>query len=207
MLSRQWAWVLCASLLFLGAVGCKSAPPKEPTTTGSETGEATEPDWVTKPFGIMTEADGTKVIQAVGIASYDPNPRASATYAKAAGRDELGRQLRVQVQNMVSQYMASAQDFYDPATRSSIQNSEDVSRQITDEALMGSHQVDSWTHPKTGDKYILMKLPLDGFIDAYRNRVQQAMIREEFFQNSAEKKAAAMGSLDQQIGNLKQNGF
>lgn len=152
------------------AVGCSS--PKSLTTTGGS-----GPEWIDRPNGVFDEGSA-RVVYAVGSAADNPNPAARRMQAMARARSELARSLAVLVQGMVKDYMAVNRDFYEMDTASSVEYYEDISRQVTDEMLVGSRQVDAYRDPSDNTYYVLVRLDFDDVISSYRAQMQAAYRRE-----------------------------
>ena len=158
---RKAAMALAAAVVLMVFVGCAS------------TGKA--PEWVVKGNGAYSGQEGTAVY-AVGIAGPDPNVQAQTDKAALNGRVKLARMMNAYVAELAKNFVRTHQDFFrrDETHASSVEFFEQVSKQVTEATLKGSHQVDSWVDLKglRGSQskdalYMLMILPLDSaFYDA-----------------------------------------
>ena len=143
------------------------------------------------------------MIFAVGIAADNPNPAARRSQAIARGRSELARTLQTSVQSMVKDYMQTNRDFYDMDTASSMEYFEDISRQVTDEVLVGSRQVNAWRDPADNTLYVLMRLDFDDVIAEYKASMSQAYAREAQRKRIKANADAFEDELDTQIDKLR----
>ena len=174
MLVTKWALLLCALVMFLGTMGCRPLGQAD-HDHGQRDGRVDQPAWLPSPSAFRP-CGRQQVHSGGGHRGLRPQPsRIRDLRARAAGREPTGPATACRCRTGVPVH-GQRQDFYDPPP-SPRSNSEDVSRQITDEALMGSSRR-TLDPAKTGDKYS-SKLPLDGFIDAYGPRCR-ALVREEF---------------------------
>ena len=94
-------------------------------------------------------------IAAVGIAKmnvgYDKSFQKSE--ALADGRDALASRISTKVANLFKSYKATTGSGSD-ATYD--KTSSKVSKQLSNEVLIGSRAIDSWKHPKTNELYLLV---------------------------------------------------
>jgi hypothetical protein len=179
----------------LTAVGCSSTGGQTPVGDGS-------PDWVDRPMRAYDDG-GSTAIYAVGIAAHNPNPAARRSMAIGRGRAELARTLNTLVQGMVEDYQSTNRDFYEGMdTASSLEMWSEISRQVTDEVLVGSHHVDSWRDPMSNTEYVLMKLEFNSVIAAYREEMSASFRREETRNRIQVDRDQMEGRLDEQLDAL-----
>ena len=157
------------------------------------------PEWISQAGGVYKAEDGQTAIFAVGSYRLSPNRDFMMKAARASARDEMARQLQLEVQNMFTSYEREALDFYDEATSSSIINKEDVSRQVADEVLTGSRQIMAYRDVQDNWYYVLMRCDLDSAFYKNLRAASQAAYREGFADYSGEKKEEALNKLDEYI--------
>ena len=165
-MAKTMAVVLC--ILLGGVIGCKSQPAM---STGPTTGEWKEPKWVAQPYAAFPE-DAGKAFYAVGIAEKKkiPDVYLLRKAANTRGREELAAQLRTMVQAVMKDYTEAA--FTGSMDQGQIQSlTSNVAKSIIDETLIGSTQVDTWEHPKTGDIYVLVRMSMDGVAKQMRDKI------------------------------------
>lgn len=150
LLNTKKALWLAAAVAALGLAGCKSAPQKEviPECLFPNT-SAKAPGWVCdEPVpGIAVSAVGSAQKSEAGISFM-------REMAGTSARAELARQVRVQVQGMIKQYVettgAGTSETVDRVNTS-------VTKQITNESLAGTKIMRSITAPD-GALYVLVGL-------------------------------------------------
>ena len=183
----------------LFAVGCSSTQGGQTPVSNSDA-----PDWVDRPQRAYDDGEGT-AIYAVGIAAHNPNPAARRSMAIGRGRAELARTLSTLVQGMVEDYQSTNRDFYEGMdTASSLEMWSEISRQVTDEVLVGSQHVDSWRDPQTNTEYVLMKLEFNNVIAAYREEMSASFRREQTRDRIKGDRDAMEARLDEQLGALRE---
>ena len=109
------------------------------------------PEWVLNPSSVSKfAAVGSAKIGKAGL-------NFARTEALANARDELARQIQVKVKNLVGNFVqttgAGSQETVDKITRT-------VSKQITNQVLIGSRQKDIWISPKN-ELFVLVVLDKD----------------------------------------------
>lgn len=184
-------------LAVLGGLLLATACASPSQTTASGAG----PEWIDRP-GVTDEGDN-RVLYAVGIAADNPNPAARRGAALANGRSELARSLATLVQGLVKSYMATNRDHYEMDTASSVEYYEDLTRQVTEEVLVGSRQVDTYLDPIDRTYYVRMRLALDDVLASYRQQMQAAYYREASRQRIKVKADEFEKDLDTQLENLR----
>ncbi|MFO0981417.1 MAG: hypothetical protein U1E76_06620 [Planctomycetota bacterium] len=163
------------------------------------------PEWVRKAGGLYDDG-GKSVIYAVGIADKSPSIQWQQTMALNNSRVEMARVLQTYVQAMITNYMRSAKDYYnEQETASLVQNTEDVSRSITQGAILGAQQINSYKDERDGTLYMFMKLDLNNdFMKTYSEK-SKAALREHFAKYSKELKEDALNEMDKAIqGSMQQ---
>ena len=167
--TRKASVALLTGVVALALIGgCQTSPSARPPRPGEQ------PVWVNDPEGAFP-GDKGKVIYAVGLSADTRNRAMTMDRAKANGRDELARVLRVNAQSMIKDWMASSTDFVDPKSTTSKQFTETVSRQVTNTLLVGSRTVKSWQDPKSKTLYMLMSLSHDDFIKQLSEQSDKAL--------------------------------
>lgn len=171
-------------------IGCATAPKK--------------PDWIIKGSGAFPSETVTK-IYGVGVAGKDPNPAVQLEQARARARADLAATIRITVQKLVKDFMESHKDWFNlEDTAGSDEFFSVICKQVVDETLIGSKQVDSWKDPKTGDLYILYVLDLnDSFYNSYKNSIKNP-IRERHRVVIKERADEAEAQLDKEIEKQRQ---
>ena len=180
--------------------GCGKEAPKPQTQVQASTQEEADfrcrqdgvlaPKWTCDPY-----VEGA--IAAVGIAKRNAGNDKSMqrSEAMADGRDELASQISTKVSNLFKSYKGTTGSG-DAATFDA--TSSKVSKQLASETLAGSKSVDSWTHPKTGELYLLVTVGNDsvkkGMDDAVKTSFQNDKAMYQKF--LAEK---ANGELDAEL--------
>lgn len=193
----QAVTALALTAALLPAAGCSSTDEAQ-TPMGSGA-----PVWVDKPQAAYDDG-GTTAIYAVGIAANNPNPAARRSMAMSRGRAELARTLNTLVQGMIEDYQSTNRDFYEGVdTASSVEMFSEISRQVTDEVLVGSQQVDSWRDPSTNTEYVLMKLAFNNVIMAYKDEMNAHFQREITRNRIKAEKESMTGRLDEQLAKLQ----
>ena len=152
-------------------MGCKSAPA---TTAGAVAGAGDQPQWVDDPEGAFP-GDRGKVLYAVGFSENALNRQMTRRRAEADGRNKLAEVLRVHVQSMVKDWMATSTDYVKPENTTSKQFTEVVSRQVTSAVLVGSRSSKYYTAP---DKSVAVLMSLqrdDPFFEAIKKQAEEAL--------------------------------
>lgn len=187
---------LGALVLALGVTSCGSTPDTAQTPV-SQNG----PAWIDRPQNVFDEGSAV-VIQAVGIAADNPNPAARRQMAITRARQELAATMGTLVQGMVVSYMDTNRDFYDMDSASSTEYYQDITRQVTQEMLVGSKAVDAWRDPIDNTYYVLMRLDLDDVILSYKSKMNGAYEREKTRQRIKANAMDFQKQLDDQLDKL-----
>ena len=159
------------------------------------------PDWIDSPqIGVYDNADG-QWIYGWGVADRGPSTNIQVQQARTRARTELARSIAVAVESMITDYTSTNRDFYeDMDSASAIEMTEGISRQITDQTLTGSRQVDAWRDPQTGERYILLGMRIDeDFFSSYKQRQMDAFKRYAQRQMIKAEAAEFEGKLDEQL--------
>lgn len=187
---------LAAAFATVSLTGCGTTAASLPVGEGG-------PAWIDQPNGAYDES-GQKSIQAVGLAQDNPNRTVRHNQAVARARAELAKSITIQVQGLVEDYMNTNRDFYDMDGASSVEYFEEISRQVTNQTLVGSKQVDAWRDPVTNEEYILMRVDFDDVIHSYKERMAASFEREMQRKRIKAQKDQFENKLDEQIEKLNQ---
>ncbi|MCD6413372.1 MAG: LPP20 family lipoprotein [Elusimicrobia bacterium] len=157
------------------------------------------PDWVKKGSGAFP-GDPTSKLYGVGVAGPDPNTAVQLEQARSRARAELAAQMRTVVQRLVKDFMESHKDWFNlEDTAGSDEFFSYVGKQIVDETLVGSKQLDSWKDSKSGDLYMLYGIDLgSSFYDTYKKSLKRR-IRERHRAVVKEKADEAIKELDKAV--------
>jgi hypothetical protein len=119
-------------------------------------GSSNKPAWIDKGRAAF-QGDEAKYIYGVGIVSGIQNVSLATQTADSRARNEVAKNLKVTVQSVLRDYMASttAGDF---KKSSEEQYVESTGQSITDMALSGVEIIDHWKDPSDGTLYALAKL-------------------------------------------------
>ena len=118
---------------FLVLAGCSGDGEKVPQT-GLFAGM---PDWVMNEGN--TYRDGGAVVYcAMGSARITPNISMTMSTAEAQARRKLASILNTHVRAMFTSFSQEAGNLYDEASLSSVQNNEEVFRQLTEASVNGA---------------------------------------------------------------------
>jgi hypothetical protein len=195
---RKLTLVLVVVFALSLTVGCMGGPKvekiKEPKESSSMTGEKGEPDWVSRGGGVY-EGEYGKAIYAVGSARKAPSYHIMMSQARTRARAELSSILSVQVQRMTKDFTETAGDLFEPETQSAVEYFQDVTRQITNNVLVGSESVATWK-ASDGTLFVLMKIPLDTVVDVFKNETKKAMKRKEAAERLKVKSDDALKEMD-----------
>ncbi len=165
-----------------GMMGCSSNEPKKPPQPLQPARPLEDfsqaPKWVDDPYGAFP-GDKGKVLYAVGMCAYNPNPALTIKAARARARVEMANTLKTHVDSMMKDWMSSSNDFANPENQTSKQFLESVSRSVTSATLVGSREAKRWTSPQ-GTVYVLMALDLnDAFFKAFKEKAKQALMAQQ----------------------------
>jgi len=157
------------------------------------------PDWVTKGSGAFPGDPATK-LYGMGVAGPDPNTAVQLEQARSRARGELAAQMKTVVQRLVKDFMESHKDWFNlEDTAGSDEFFSYISKQIVDETLVGSKQLDSWKDSKLGDLYMLYGMDLgSSFYDSYKESLKRR-IREQHRAVVKEKADEAINELDKEV--------
>jgi hypothetical protein len=182
MKSLKWLLILTLAIVI---IGCVTAVKK--------------PDWVTKGSGAFPGEPATK-IYGVGVAGVDPNKAVQIEQARARARAELAASIRTTVQRLIKDFMETHKDWFNlEDTAGSDEFFSYISKQVVDETIVGSRQMDSWEDPKTGDLYMLYVVDMDNsFYDSYKNAMRR-LIREKHRAIVKERAEEAEAQLDKEV--------
>lgn len=168
---KVFAGILCLMLL-LWCVGCgknKRGITDQGSSYSNELKGA--PDWVRTGGGNMEGGNA-----AVGIAKIGA---AGMSFAKdealANARDELSRQLETRVSNLFKNFTQQIGVGDDQTVDKMASN---VSKQVSKQAISGSHQKDMWIS-KTDTAYVLVVVNPDIIKNALKQSVQTSMQNEK----------------------------
>jgi hypothetical protein len=193
---------ISALVSVLALVGCEStqtkpaprpaAPAAPVVSVPSNSPLAGAPTWVLNPTiegGIS--AVGSAPTTAAGLAFQ-------RTRALANGRDELARQISVEVNNMVKEFVQTT-GIGSAETVDTVASS--VSKQVAQASLAGSRQQNTWIG-NDGTLYVLVVMKKDTIAEAtkqaYENAVKTSMGNDQaLYQQFLSERA--MGELDAEI--------
>jgi hypothetical protein len=148
------------------------------------------PKWVTMGCGAFFGEKKTVVCGVGGVAGMT-NPALARTAAEGRGRTEIARSLKVRVKSMLKDYAAATKG--GPGNKlSNEEHLEDVSKQITDVTLSGTHLQDTWIS-NTGSFYALVVLEPNAFRDQLKSMNQLGEAERAAIVERADK---AFGELD-----------
>lgn len=191
---RMVAGAFAAAVL---VVGCGSTK-----TASTEPDAPNAPLWIDQPQSLADEGNNV-VIYAVGSAADNPNRSARRNMALTRARQELAATMGVLVQSMVVSYMDTNRDFYDMDSASSTEYYQDISRQVTQEMLVGSKQVDAYRDPISNEYYVLMRVDLDDVINSYKSKMSGTYDREATRRRIKANMEEFQGQMDAQLDQLR----
>lgn len=147
----------CAAGLCLACGGATTPDPVQGAFSGALAGA---PNWVLN----CTEAVDDGVLCGVGSAAGTRNISLARSTAQGRGRTEIARQLNTVVQSLLTDYQATVTggEYFGTAADDE-QMVVDVSRQITDVAVSGVRQTDTWISRDGNTLYVLMELDAEAF--------------------------------------------
>ena len=196
MITRRSLVVLTAfaSSLCFACGGATSPDPVQGAFAGALAGA---PTWVLN----CTEVVEDGILCGVGSAAGTRNISLARSTAQGRGRTEIARQLNTVVQAMLTDYQATVTggEYFGTAADDE-QMVVDVSRQITDVAVSGVRQTDTWISRDGNTLYVLMELAAEAFGEALAGMAGlDAGVREYVERNRArsfEELDEALESLD-----------
>lgn len=174
-------------------VGCSSKEPvakaDEPDFRCKQDGELA-PKWTCNPY-----VDGG--ISAVGIAKRNAGNDKSMqrSEAMADGRDALASQIQTKVSNLFKSYKGTT-GTGSAATFDA--SSSKVSKQIASQTLNGSRSADAWTHPSTGELYLLVTVSTTG-VKAGMDKAIKTSFKKDDAMYQKFLAAKAQGDLDKEL--------
>ncbi|MFT7463637.1 MAG: hypothetical protein ACI9EF_001983 [Pseudohongiellaceae bacterium] len=186
-ISRLFSALSVAALLPFFLAGCSS-----PSAEKGGESRADYPDWYFQGGGMFKE-DGGEVIYAVGIARQGPSVNTTRDIARQNARAEITRILGSHMQGMITTYTQRAGDYYEPDTFSDVENFENVTRNLSESFLSGSHQVDAFYAVADDSFCVLMRLDLK-----QSDIIEQAKksMRENFSTKMRDQQTKALGNMD-----------
>ena len=153
-LGKTTAALLAVCVAALVVVGCSSTPePAKPAV-------AEPPQWVNDPYGAFP-GDRGKVLYAVGVSEGSLNEQLDRRRCESDGRTKLAETMKVKVDSMLKDWMASSTDYVKPENTTSKQFTEAVSRQVTSTLMVGSTPFKYVRHDSR--MYVLMRLAMDNY--------------------------------------------
>jgi hypothetical protein len=159
---------LCAAALLAVIAGCGDDRP-------APTASTPKPDWVANP-----SVDGQ--FGAVGVASRSlGGTQQTLDQAMANARTELARALSVTVETSYKDAFSATSDWKSKAPGADASQiahelTENVTRQVSDQVLRGSHRRDLYTDPATGEVYVWMVVERGPALsDAVSDKAQTAL--------------------------------
>lgn len=161
-----------------------------------------KPDWVVKGAGAFNEPNK---IYGVGVYGKTPNKAAQLEGAKTRARAEIATTLSTNVQKLVRDFMEEHRDWFNlNDTAGSDEFLSVVTKQVTEQTLVGCKQVDSWEDPTTGDLYVLFVLDLgNNLYNSYKQSLRR-VISEQHRAVVAERVNEALKELDKEIEKQRQ---
>jgi hypothetical protein len=159
-------------LALVTTIGCGSTASPDLSTSRNS------PEWISRPNRIDDEGS-ERAIYAVGMADSNPNRSMQLVQARTRGKAELARTVKVLVQSMVKDFMSSNRDYYESMdAASSVEYTEDISRQVTQQMLSGAKQWDDFHDPIDRTYFVLYRMDLDDVVLSYRDQMNAAFRRE-----------------------------
>jgi len=177
-------WLLL-SVFAVSIIGCASAPMK--------------PEWVTKGSGAFPGDPSTKVF---GMGVYGPSPNTAVRLegARTRARADLAATLSTNVKRLTKDFVEEHKDWFNiNDTAGSDEFLSIVTKELTDQTLVGSKQVDSWEDPKMGDLYMLYVVDMgNDFYNSYKQTLRRA-ISEKHRAVVVERMNEALQDLDKEV--------
>ena len=167
--------MLVVACMLAPLVGCKSGPEPVFKKAVALEDHRNAPQWVDDPDGAYP-GDRGKVLYVVGTGANALNPALTRRRASGSARVELASAMKVKVDSMMKDWMASSTDYANPENTTSKQFTEAVSREVTSATLVGARVSKYWTAPN-GTVYCLMALDLnDSFFQAMKDKAKKALM-------------------------------
>jgi hypothetical protein len=183
-----------ALALFMMMVGCASHPPAAPKQYCSDGRDV--PEWAMKGAASFP-GDAGKIFYGRGEASNIGNHSLLATTADNRAIADLAKTMRVGVQALMRDYMASTSA---ADQESSEQHVENVQKTVVNETLSGVQIIDRCEVQGNGVFYSLAKLDVNAFTTAIDKHKELSQKMKEYVRANAEK---AFGELDKEINKQK----
>jgi hypothetical protein len=195
---RQTArWLLALSLTTWTAVlpACAADRAAQPDSRNS-------PSWISSPSRILDEGS-TRVLFAVGMAERSANFSMQKVQASGLARNELARFLGKLVEGMVKDYMGTNRDYFQSMdTAASEEYMQDVSREVTDQYVVGTLPWDDYRDPIDNSLFVLYRVELDDVIRSYGDHMS-AYFQRELTRKRIQANAGDFGvDLDKQLKKL-----
>jgi len=191
--------LLALACTFVLVAGCAKDQPIVPVKGPGGDDLTNAPQWVNDAEGAFP-GDRGKVLYAVGVSATALNPALTRRRAESDARRQLAAILKVRVDSMLKDWMASSTDYVKPENTTSKQFTEAVTREVTTATLVGAKPAKWWTSPK-GDVYCLMSLAQD---DAFFNAIQEKAKKALQSMEQAQQEAMLKGKMEDAIANLDQ---
>ncbi len=186
MKNLRWVTICLAVVL----TGCATVPTVK------------KPDWVTKGAGAFTEPNK---IYGVGIYGKTPNRAVQIEGAKVRARAEIAATLSTNVQKLVRDFMEEHKDWFNiNDTAASNEFLSIVTKQVTEQTLVGSKQVDFWYDTATGDLYVLFVLDLGNNLYENYKQALRRTISEKHRSVVVERMNEVLQQLDKEIEKQRQ---
>ncbi|MBU2567296.1 MAG: LPP20 family lipoprotein [Elusimicrobia bacterium] len=188
MKSLKWLLVFVFAVTL---IGCASVPKK--------------PDWITKGSGAFPGDPSTKVY-GMGVYGPSPNKAAQIEGARMRARAEIATTLSTNVKRLAKDFIEEHKDWFNiQDTAGSDEFLSIVTKQVTDQTLVGSKQMDSWEDSKTGDLYMLYVVDLgNDFYGNYKQTLRRA-ISEKHRAVVVERMNDALQDLDKEVDKQRAN--
>ncbi len=181
--------IALAGLIAAGISGCGAQPAPEEADFRCKQDNVLAPEWTCMPM-----AEGAYA--GLGVAQKSQaGINLMMTEAQANGRDDLARQIQVQVKNKVENFTRAtgvgSGESVDKVTTA-------VTKQVAKVDLTGSKMIKSWTHPANGSLYVLMAVPEDSVNKEVKDAVKTSFKNDEALWQQFQSKQA-LESLDKEF--------
>jgi len=135
------------------------------------------PDWVIKGTEIFHEPNK---VYGIGICSPMKNKIAQIESAKVRARADIASKLAVHIRKEVFDFMQEHKEWFNLADRTKSEEFiQVVTKQIVEETLVGSKEVDRWFDKKTGYLYLLFVINLDQQVYSKYTQVFKKMAEQK----------------------------
>jgi len=131
---------------------------------------------------------------AVGVAPPSPGGiQHQRTQAIANARDELARQIKLKVKNMVDRFYQEAKNYMnEEANLQAMEFTREVSRQVANATLQGSQVRAMWTDPNTKDLYVWVVISSDAIAAAAKQAMKEQAKKEALYVEFKAEQAEAL---------------